>query len=157
MERYVNILYRLARFLAGIPPDWAKCIPAVFERMDLLVDFGIWTAEAVAGDLFTTLLALIFTLYVWRRLPSGARRRLRAVYEYFFPSDAGGNDGTSDEAELRDGDKLLQEEVEVLRARLEAHEQRTESVDRQRRHQIDRLERELTDARRPWWRRLFRW
>src|SRR3712207_2587559 len=99
MERYVNILYRLARFPAGIPPDAASYLFAVFERTDLLVDFGTWAAEAVADDLFTTLLTLLITLYVWRRLPSGARRRLRAAHEYFFPSDAGANDGPSDKAE----------------------------------------------------------
>lgn len=159
MRQCDNILYRLARFLAGIPPDAAKPLPAVFERSDLLANFGIWAAEAVVGDLFTTLLTLLFTLYVWRRLPSGMRRRLRGVYARFSPTgEIGADDGAFDESESREEDKLLLDEVEVLRARLEAHERRMESMesmDRQRRRQIDRLERELAEARRPWWRRLF--
>ena len=155
MARYVDILYRLARFLAGIPPDAAKYLPAVFERADLLVDFGTWAADAIAGELFTTLLALLVTLYVWRRLPPGVRRRLRAVYERFFPSGVGGEDTQSHEANSRDGEKILREEIQALRERLEDFERRMETADQQQR-QIDRLERELVEVRRPWWRRLFR-
>jgi hypothetical protein len=62
MERCVNILYRLARFLAGIPSDAVKYLPAVFERTDVLVDFGIWAADAVVGEIFTTLLVLLVTV-----------------------------------------------------------------------------------------------
>jgi hypothetical protein len=156
MERSVNILYRLARFLAGVPSDAAQFLPAVFERADLLMDFGTWAADAVAGEIFTTLLVLLVTVYVWRRLPPGMRRRLRAVYGYFFPNAADAEDGSSHEAEPQDREKLLQEEIENLRARVEAHEQLVESMDRQRRRQIDRLERELAEARRPWRRRFFR-
>lgn len=108
MARYLDILYRLARFLAGIPQDAAVYLPAVFERTDLLVDFGIWAAEALAGDLFTTLLTLLVTLYVWRRLPTGVRRRLLAVYEYFFPRDVGAEDNRPHEPGSQDGKGLFE-------------------------------------------------
>ncbi len=156
MERYVNILYRLARFLAGIPADAAQFLPAVFERADLLMDFGLWAAETVAGEIFTMLLVLFITLYVWPRLPSRVRRRLRAVYECFYPSAADAEDSSSHEAVSRDREKLLREEIEHLRAHIQAHERHAEGMDRQRRRQIDRLHRELADARRPWWRRLLK-
>ena len=55
----------------------------------------------------------------------------------------------SHEAELRDGEGILQKEVQTLRERLKAHERRTEEiVDRQQR-QIDRLEQDSAEARRP--------
>lgn len=155
MERYVNILYRLTRPLVGIPSDMAQVLPAVFDRADLLVGFAVWAAEAVAGEVFTALLLLFVTVYVWPLLPCGARRRLRAVYGYFSPSAACAEDESSYEAEPQDREKLLQEEIEHLHARVEAHERLVESMDRQRRRQIDRLERELAEARRPWWRRFF--
>ncbi len=156
MKRYVNILYRLARFLSGIPPDVAKYLPAVFERTDMLVGFGIWAAEAVASDRFTTLLALIVTLYVWHRIPPEMRRHLRAVYNYFFPNDASANNDASNETESRNREENLREEIKALRARLEAHDQYTENIDQRWRHQIHQLKQELAEARRPWWRRFFR-
>jgi hypothetical protein len=154
MSRSLDILYRLARFLAGIPQDVAAYLPAVLERADLLMDFGIWGASAVAGELFTTLLFMLFTIFVWRRLSLGWRRRIRATYEHIFPSGTGSEDARLHEA-AHDGEEILREEVRTLRERIEAHERRTEEiVDRQQRR-IDRLERELSEARRSWWRRLF--
>jgi hypothetical protein len=78
------------------------------------------------------------------------------VYGYFFPSAANVEDASSHETESQDREELLREEIEHLRARVENHERLVESMDRQRRQQIDRLERELAEARRPWWRRFFR-
>lgn len=138
------------------PPDTAKYLPALFERKDLLTDFGIWAADAIAGDLFTTLLYLLVVLYVWRRLPARVRHRLHAMYESFLPSGTDAEGMQSEEASLQDGAKPLREEIGALNERLDAHEQcMKEIVDRQQR-QIDRLQRELWEARQPWWKRLFK-
>ncbi len=149
MARSLDILYRLARFLAGIPQDVAAYLPAVLERADLLMDFGIWGASAVAGELFTTLLFMLFTIFVWRRLSPGWRRRIRATYEHIFPSGTGSEDARPHEA-AHDGEEILQEEVRTLRERIEAHERRTEEIVDRQQSRIDRLERELSEARRSW-------
>lgn len=111
MARHVNILYRLARFLAGIAPDAAKYLPAIFERMDLLVGVAIWAANAVAGEVFTTLLILLFALYWWPKLPARAQSFLLSVRDHLFP-------GVYDtEDDLRNGNEDSQE-IERLREEL---------------------------------------
>ncbi len=144
MERYVNILYRLARFLAVIPPDAAKYLPAVFERTDLLVAFGLWAANAVAGEVFTSLLVLLFALYLWPKLPTGVQSFLLSVRDFLFPGayDTEGESGNGNEnsREIED----LREELEMQRAQIGEMNRRT-----------DCLEQELEKALRPWWRRFF--
>lgn len=160
MARTVDILYRLARFLAGAPPDAATMALAIFGRPDLLAGFVAWAWSTAVGDFFMTVVILILGVWVWPRLPAPVRRRLLALREHFLPvagaddPHAHERDRSPHEAEPRAGEHLL-EEVELLRQELKAYAKRVEDAEvanRQQSRRIERLERESQEARRPWWR-----
>lgn len=87
MERYVNILYQLARFLAGIPPELlGAIILVVLVRPDLLVAVFLYVLNAVVGDLISNLLWVIFLIYVWSRLSPQKKQAVKAFLEKILPS-----------------------------------------------------------------------
>ncbi len=85
MGRYVNILYRLARFLAGIPPDAATMLLAVLERPDLLAAVSLWAADQILGHIFVSMLLLILGARVWPKIPAQHQRRLLKALGGFLP------------------------------------------------------------------------
>ncbi len=138
-----NTLYRAALFWAKAPPDTATYLCAILERPDLLLGLAIWAANAIAGELFTSLLIMLVTLYLWPKLPTRVRSFLISTHDHLFPgvydTEDRSGDGNDNSRELED----LREELEAQRAQIR-------SMDRR----IDWLERELEEAHRSWWRRL---
>ena len=54
MEKHTDILYRLARFLAGVPPEaLGAMILVATERPDLLVAIALYVLNAIMGQLIT--------------------------------------------------------------------------------------------------------
>jgi hypothetical protein len=143
VKPFANTLYRAALFWAKAPPDTAAYVCAVLGRPDLISDLALWAANAVAGEIFTSLLILIFALYLWPKLPARARRFLLSARDRFSPGVHGAEDGS------RDGDDNTREVAE-LREELRLQRAQIRSMHRR----MDRMDRELEEARRPWWRRL---
>lgn len=113
---YANILYRIARFVSGLPPNAGTYLLAVAERPEALVGAAVWAADTLAGDLFSFVLKLVFLLYVWSRLPAGVRRSLTRVVGYFLPGaavldpdqDGAAQRATEMEARLRELERRLE-------------------------------------------------
>ncbi|QIN78331.1 hypothetical protein GBA65_07150 [Rubrobacter marinus] len=160
MGLYANNLHRLARFLAGAPPDAATMVLAILGRPDLLVGFAAWAWSTAIGDVFMTVVLLILGVWVWPRLPYPVRQHLLALREHFLPF--AGSDGPppyeQDRAPRKAGPRAGEpplEEVELLRQELKAYEKRLEDAEAanlQQSRRMERLERESEEARRPWWR-----
>jgi hypothetical protein len=81
MDEYSNILCRLARFLAGIPPDAATMLLAVLENLHGLV----WVLNAWAGELFVLYTVAILVRCLWPLLPARVQRVLLKVRDFFWP------------------------------------------------------------------------
>ncbi len=139
-----NILHRAALFWAKAPPDAATYLCAVVGRPDLILNFALWAANAAAGEIFTSLLVLIFAVYLWPKIPARVRGFLLSVRDHFFPSYRSAEDRS------QYGDNNARE-VDELREELRSQRAQIRSMHRR----VDSMARELEGARRPWWRRLF--
>lgn len=112
MRAYVNILYRLARFLAGIPPEVpgamiilalqhpglvAALFAVFFVTQMVVVKFIAVTivyvlrylADLIIGGIITWYLGALFVIHVWPRLPQDLRRDLLKLKDrmLFAPKD----------------------------------------------------------------------
>lgn len=115
MAPSVKILYRVARFWSGLPPNAETYLLAVAERPEVLVGATAWAVDALAGALFTFVLKLVLVLYVWSWLPVRIRRGLIGALGYFLPG-----------AVARDPDR---EKAGELEARVRELERRLEGRD----------------------------
>jgi hypothetical protein len=99
VDKHTDILYRLARFLAGIPPEALGVmvllalqhhglVVAIFAMLFAIqvmvlkfvgvaiVSMSKFVAGAIAGSVVTWYLQKMFMLHVWPRLPQDLRRFL---------------------------------------------------------------------------------
>jgi hypothetical protein len=104
VDKHTDILYRLARFLAGIPPELLGAMvilalqhpglvvaifPILFAiRVVILKFVGVaivsiskFVAGAIAGSVVTWYLQKMFILHVWPTLPQDLRRFLLKLKE----------------------------------------------------------------------------
>jgi hypothetical protein len=109
MDGYSNILYRLARFLAGIPPDATAMLLAVLENPHGLADVLVWALSAWAGELFVLYTVAILVRYLWPLLPAGAQRVLLKVRSFFWPWESESRDQSRDLAALEERVRELEE------------------------------------------------
>ena len=87
MDKHTDILYRLARFLAGVPPDTLGAMvlfalenPGIMATLFAVV---LFVSKYVVGLIVSTFLAWyggkMLAIHVWPRLPSRLRQLLRRV------------------------------------------------------------------------------
>jgi hypothetical protein len=93
VDRHADILYRLARFLAGIPPEVLGAmvllglqhpglVAALFTTAGVVLKFVVVAivfvskivASVIVDGVVAWYLGKMFTLHVWPRLPHGLRR-----------------------------------------------------------------------------------
>ena len=85
MAKRTDILYRLARFLAGVPPEALGAMflivlehPEFIAAHLALAPFVLtYVVSAIIGGIITWYLSKMFAIHVWPNLPSTLRQRLR--------------------------------------------------------------------------------
>jgi hypothetical protein len=104
---YTDILHRLARFLAGVPPEMLGAIvllalqhpglvAALFAIVVSVLKFAL---VSIAGNIVASYLRKMFMLHVWPRLPQGLRRFLPKLEDWVLFVKA-----HQDQAATRDGE-----------------------------------------------------
>lgn len=113
MERYVNILYRLARFLAGIPPELlGALILVVLWQPAALVAPVVYVANVLSGEVVVVLLLILWNWIIWPRLPYKVQAAILQVRDYFLPAPS------SSEGADPSKNAALEARVEELERRL---------------------------------------
>ena len=121
MDRRTNILYRLARFLAGIPPEVLGAmvllallhpglVAALFATAVVVLKFSVvaivfvskYVASVIVDGVVTWYLAKLFILQAWPRLPHGLRRFVLKQIDrmLMIPADQDQTTTSNDESEV---------------------------------------------------------
>jgi hypothetical protein len=88
VEKRTDILYRLARFLAGVPPEaLGAMFLVVFEYPDVLLAVVVWMLSSILGHIFVLVTLAFLTAYTWRKLPLCLRHAIRRIAAAFLPSE----------------------------------------------------------------------
>jgi hypothetical protein len=87
MREYVDILYRLARFLAGVPPELlgALLIVVLWHPATLVAPF-VYMVNLLSGEIAVLLLVSLWTWIIRPRLPSKVRNAIVRVRGFFLPA-----------------------------------------------------------------------
>ena len=114
MGRYADILYRLARFLAGVPPELlGALLVVVLWQPAALVTPVVYVVNLLGGEVVFFLLYCLWTWIIWPRLPSKVRSAILRVRDFFLPAPA-----SSSAEDLSRKSAELEARVEELERRL---------------------------------------
>ena len=117
MKSYVHILYRLARFLAGVPPELlgALLIVVLFHPAALIAPV-VYVVNLLGSEIVFLLLFYVWTWIIWPCLPSKVQGAILRVRDYFLPArppPVDVPDQVRKLAELRDEEILTEEEFQA--------------------------------------------
>jgi hypothetical protein len=85
VDKHTDILYRLARFLAGVPPEAPMMLLVLALHPWVFVGPLFWLLDGVVNQIVLSFLTLMFVLYVWPMLPLGLRRAVLRIIAAFLP------------------------------------------------------------------------
>lgn len=86
MERYVDILFRLGRLLARVPPELLGAMILVAGHPAALVAPVAYVANLLGSEIVVLLLLYLWTRIVWPHLPLKVRGAILRVRDYFLPA-----------------------------------------------------------------------
>jgi hypothetical protein len=91
VDAYVNILHRLARFLAGVTPEaLGSMILVVFEYPDVVLAVVVWVLgwmlSSILGHVFVLVALAFLTVYVWSKLPLWLQCAIQRTAAAFLPN-----------------------------------------------------------------------
>lgn len=114
MGKYVHILYRLARFLAGVPPELlgALLVVVLWHPAALISPF-VYVVNLLSSEVVVLLLVYLWTWIIWPRLPSKVRNAVLRVQDFFLPAPA-----SSSADDLSEKNAELEARVKELERRL---------------------------------------
>lgn len=118
MGKYADIIYRLARVFAWIPPElFGALLIAILWHPAALINSFVYVVDLLIGEVVWLLLLSIWTWFIWPRLLSTVRNAILRLRDFFLPASASCS-----------ADDLLKKNAE-LEARVEELEHRLEISD----------------------------